>query len=78
MNLASFDMGIQPGHYSFPFSLLLPAAMPSSLDLGYSNHIKYSLIACLPKPDNSHSDQQFVKNLHVREGPRGMINNLAG
>ena len=77
MNLASFDMGIQPGHYSFPFSFLLPSAMPSSLYLNSSNFIKYTLTAILPKPDNSSSDQMFVKNMHVREGPRGIMSNLS-
>ena len=64
--LADFDMGINAGQYSFPFTFLAPAAMPSSVYLNSSNFIRYTITACLPKYDNDSADQKFIKTINIR------------
>ena len=71
-----FDLGVHIGQYTFPFSFLLPAAMPSSFTLSDKNYIKYTVTACLLKYDNQSSDQKFVRNLHIREPARGILTPL--
>jgi hypothetical protein len=66
MELVSFSKGILPGHYTYPFSFLLPANLPSTLREGGFNYIGMQLIACLAGIDGSSTDQQFKRPLHIR------------
>jgi len=47
LQLASFNMGIRAGHYSFPFTIALPNTMPGSFTLDSSNYIKYTISAII-------------------------------
>jgi hypothetical protein len=66
IELASLPGGILPGHFTYPFSFLLPTSLPSTLYEGGSNYIGLQVIAWLPRFDNISHDQQFKRHLHVR------------
>jgi hypothetical protein len=78
MDLASLPGGIFPGFYSYPFSILLPANLPSTLYQDGSNYISLQVIAWLPRFDSATTDQQFKRHLNIREPPRGITSNLIG
>ena len=48
VELTRIPSGLMRGHYTFPFSFLLPAAMPASFQIDKWNFIKYRLYAVLP------------------------------
>jgi hypothetical protein len=64
--LVKFDLGIRPGHYSFPFSFLLSSSLPSSFRRDHNNYIHYDLSAVLLKYDDYSDDQVFKRQLHIR------------
>lgn len=43
LKLASFESHIEKGQYSFPFTILLPQSLPSSVNIGHS-FIRYEII----------------------------------
>ena len=75
--VAKFGNMIPLGHYSYPFSFLLPASMPASVTINSGNYIHYTLEAVVHGFDAS-NDQIFKRNLHVREPPRGVPRMLSG
>jgi hypothetical protein len=78
LKVTDFDNGIRSGHYSFPFSLLLPAAFPSSLKESSDNIIRYEISAVIRRFDNDSEDQVFKRELHIREPYRGPPKYLSG
>ena len=78
VELARIPSGLMRGHYSFPFSFLLPAAMPSSFQIDRGNYVKYRIYAVLVNPQNYDNEQVFRIPLHVREPPKGPPVNLSG
>jgi hypothetical protein len=59
--MAELGMGIQPGHYSYPFSFVLPIAFPSSLFMDGSNYIRYELWAVVMNSRDRSEDQIFKR-----------------
>ena len=55
------------GHYTFPFSFLLPASMSGSFFYNDNNYIKYPLTAYLASYDKKNDNQLFKMNLNVNE-----------
>ena len=70
--------GLVRGQYSFPFSFLLPANMPSSMYIDGSNYIKYSIEGVLPNFEDLSNAQAFKLNFHVREPPRAISGPIKG
>ena len=66
------------GHYTFPFSFLLPASMPASFEMDRWNYVKYRLYAVLLNSKSQKDEQVFRIPLHVREPPKGILANLKG
>ena len=58
--------GLTRGQYTYPFSFLLPANLPSSMYIDGSNFIKYTLDAVLPNFADLSYAQAFRLNFHVR------------
>jgi len=76
MLLSTFSLGIRMRHYSFPFSIALPNAIPGSFTNDSDNYIRYTISAELPAYDEKSDPQVFSRSLNIREPARIVRNSF--
>ena len=65
--LRRFEGGLKRGHYSFPFSVLLPSTLPATAQISPRNSISFVLTLSLSNESGKDQTQSYNVPLNIRE-----------